>query len=113
MRVSRWLVVFLLVSGFTRTAAAQELPELNAPVNDLANVIDPESESAIDRMSRALKEKTGDVVVVVTVNTFEPYADVKEYAVKLFENHGKGIGEKGKDNGALILLAMKERKVWV
>ena len=113
MHVSRWLIVLLLVSSFGRTAAAQELPELNAPVNDLANVIDPESQSAIDRMSRALKEKTGDVVVVVTVDTFEPYADVKEYAVKLFENHGKGIGEKGKDNGALILLAMKERKVWV
>ena len=24
--------------------------------------------------------------------------------VKLFENHGKGIGEKGKNNGLLILL---------
>src|SRR4029077_17058380 len=24
-----------------------------------------------------------------------------------------GIGEKGKDNGALILLAVKERKVWI
>ena len=32
--------------------------------------------------------------------------------MKLFENHGRGIGEKGKDNGLLILLALNERRVW-
>ena len=64
-------------------------------------------------MIRALQAATGDVVVVATVPTIEPYGDIREYAVKLFENHGRGIGEKGKDNGLLILLALKERQVWV
>src|SRR5258708_39540157 len=36
---------------------------------------------------------------------------MQEYATKLFENHGKGIGEKNKSNGLLIVLALKERKV--
>ena len=40
----------------------------------------------MDRMIRALKEATGDVVVVATVPTIEPYGDIREYAVKLFEN---------------------------
>jgi uncharacterized protein len=115
MVVSRWSLVACLslsvLAGFSRTLSAQELPELNAPVTDFAKVIDAQNEEAIDRMSRALKEKTGDVVVVVSVPTIEPYADINEYTVKLFENHGKGIGEKGKDNGVVIVLAMKERKV--
>ena len=64
-------------------------------------------------MIRALKAATGDVVVVATVPTVEPYGDIREYAVKLFENHGRGIGEKGKDNGLLILVALKERRVWI
>ena len=64
-------------------------------------------------MIRALKAATGDVVVVATVPTIEPYGDIREYAIKLFENHGSGIGEKGKDNGLLILLALKERQVWI
>ena len=51
--------------------------------------------------------------MVATVPTIEPYGDIREYAVKLFENHGRGIGDKGKDNGLLILLAVKERKVWI
>jgi uncharacterized protein len=89
------------------------LPELTNPVNDFAHVIDPANASAIEAMIRKLKAATGDVVVVATVPTVEPYADINEYAVKLFENHGKGIGDKDKDNGLLIVLAMKERRVRV
>jgi uncharacterized protein len=88
-------------------------PELIAPVNDFANVIDSRSAAQIDRLIRSLKQASGDVVVVATVPTIEGYGDIREYAVKMFENHGHGIGEKGKDNGLLILLALKERKVWV
>ena len=82
-------------------------------MNDFAKVIDADSASAMDRMIRTLQAATGDVVVVATVPTIEPYGDIKEYAVKLFANNGKGIGQKGKNNGLLILLALKERRVWV
>lgn len=106
---------FIVGSAFSRIAAAQTapLPELTAPVNDFAHVIDPENAAAIDRMSRALKAASGDVVVVATVTDIDGYGDIREYANKLFENHGKGIGDKGKDNGLLIVLALKERQVWV
>src|SRR4029077_6300352 len=54
---------------------------------------------------------SGDAVVVATVPTIEPYGGIEEYAVKMFENGGRRIGQKGKDNGVLVLLALKERKV--
>jgi uncharacterized protein len=94
-------------------AAAPALPELIEPVNDFAHVIDPQSAAELDRVIRTLKAASGDVVVVVTVPTIEPYADIREYAVALFANHGRGIGERGKDNGLLILLAPDARRVWV
>jgi len=108
------IVLSVVVSGFGRTviaAADPPLPELTQPVNDFAHVIDESSAAEIDRMSRALQEKTGDVVVVAAVPTIEPYGSIEQYAVKLFENRGRGIGDKAKDNGVLILLAMKERRV--
>ncbi|MBZ5556925.1 MAG: TPM domain-containing protein [Acidobacteriia bacterium] len=107
------MTVAIVASGFSRTVAAQSpaLPELTQPVNDFAHVVDAASAAEIDRMSRALQSVSGDVVVVATVPTVEPFADINEYAVKLFENHGRGVGVKGKDNGVLILLAMKERRV--
>jgi uncharacterized protein len=104
-----WLVLVATVSAQSRN----DLPELTQPVNDFANVIDPENAAAIDKMIRSLMAKTGDVVVVATVPTIEPYGDIREYINKLFENHGKGIGEKGKNNGVLVLLALKERRVQI
>jgi uncharacterized protein len=105
------IVAALCASAGAAAQSSAPLPELTAPVNDFARVIDPESARRMDAMIRELQEKSGDVVVVATVDTVEPYGTVKEYAVKLFENHGLGIGQKGKDNGVLILLAMKERRV--
>src|SRR5262245_16572392 len=111
---SRFAVaVFIVLIGFTHvsTAADPPLPELTEPVNDFANVMDPASKTELDRLSRALKSASGDVLVAVTVQTYEPYPDITDYAVRLFENQGKGIGERGKENGVLIVLAIAERRV--
>ncbi len=114
MKVARrWPVVVSLAIAVASVAAQDALPELTLPVNDFAHVIDGPSTNAMDRMIRQLKGATGDVVVVATVPTIDPYGDIREYANKLFANHGRGIGDKGKDNGVLILLALKERKVWI
>jgi uncharacterized protein len=112
-----FILGFLVVTSATAVTVASQsarsLPELTAPVNDFAHVIDAASAADIERMSRALQAATGDVVVVATVGTIEPFGDIREMAVKLFENHGRGIGERGKDNGLLVLLAVRERRVWV
>src|SRR5207237_7832887 len=92
-------------------ASRRRLPGLTEPVNDFAHVVDAQSRAEMERMIRALQASTGDAVVVATTPTIEPYGDITEYAVKLFENRGRGVGQKGKDNGVLILLALKERRV--
>jgi uncharacterized protein len=110
------LAAILVCASITTAAqsANNELPELTQPVNDFAHVIDGASAAEMDRVIRALQAKTGDAVIVVTIPTIgSSYGDIREYAVKLFANHGRGIGEKGKDNGLLILLALEERRVWV
>ncbi len=112
-RSTRLCGVVVLVLLTIARASAQELPELTQPVNDFAGVIDPSSAAAIDALSRSLQRASGDVVVVATVETYAPYADIREYAVKLFENRGRGIGQRGRDNGLLVLLAVKDRQVWV
>jgi len=85
------------------------LPTLTAPVNDFAQVIDPGSAAELDRIIRVLQTTTGDVVVVTTIDTFAPYATIEEYAVRLFEK--AGIGTRKADSGALVLLAVNDRRV--
>ncbi len=107
------LMVLALIAAAGYVYAQAPISELTRPVNDFANVIDADSEAEIERRILALKQASGDVVVVATIDTFAPYADIRSYAVRMFENRGRGIGAKGKDNGLLILLAVKDRNVWV
>src|SRR5262245_64318094 len=94
---SRRMRALLIVCGLalcalavTATASAQpQPPELTKPVNDFTGRIDAAHTQQLDSMIRTLQQKTGDVVVVAVVDTVEPY-DIADYAVKMFENHGKG-----------------------
>lgn len=88
-------------------------PQLAGPVNDFASIIDPESRRELERRINALMSASGDVVVVVTVPNIQGFADINEFKVKMFENSGRGIGQKGRDNGLLIAVAVEERKVGV
>ncbi len=111
--VSIAAVLALLLCAPPPATAQPAPPELTAPVNDFAGVVDPESSRALDELIRALLAASGDTVVVATVKTFQPWGDVRSYATRMFENGGRGIGEKGKDNGLLVLLAVDDRQVWV
>src|SRR3954452_8772107 len=113
MRVCGLLLLCTLTPSRVTAGAFEEQnpPLLTAPVNDFAHLIDPDSAAELDRRIRALQNATGDVVVVATVPTFKPYGDIREYATKMFENGGRGIGAKGKDNGLLIVLAVEERQI--
>jgi uncharacterized protein len=105
------IVALLLSVLLAAPVFAQDTPELTGPINDFAGVIDPDSAQTMEMMIRALQQASGDGVVVATGDTFAPYGDIREYAVTMFENHGRGIGQRGKDNGALVLLAVKDRQV--
>jgi uncharacterized protein len=109
--MARLLAVVLIVFVAPCAAAQEPPPELTKPVNDFANVIDSSSEAAMESLIRSLHQASGDVVAVATVDTFAPYATLEEYAVEMFENRGRGIGAKGKDNGLLIVLAVRDRQV--
>lgn len=107
------LVLWLCVCATAALAQSGELPRLTRPVNDFAGVVDAESARRIEQTITALQAASGDVIVVATVPTIAPFGDIREYAVKMFQNGGRGIGQQGKDNGLLVLVAVQERRVWV
>jgi uncharacterized protein len=108
-------LLLLATLGLPRASSAQPpTPRLTEPVNDFGGVIDAQSRAELDRRIRALEQATGDTIIVVTIRTYQPdYADIREYAVKMFENRGRGIGEKGKDNGLLIVAAIDDRQIGI
>jgi uncharacterized protein len=113
------LVVLLVPLSIAHESLARQiaerdaLPALSEPVHDFAGVIDAPSERELDRLSRALQAATGDTLLVVTIDTASAQGDIRDYANELFENRGRGIGDRSKDNGLLILLAVQDRRVWI
>jgi uncharacterized protein len=114
--VTRLLLVLSLLVTLPRALLAQPAPPtLTGAVNDFGNVIDAASRQQIADLSARLEQATGDILVVATVDTVQPW-DIQSFATKMFENGGRGIGmsgKGGKDNGVLILLAVKDRRVRV
>ena len=86
---------------------AENVPRPDGRINDFANVISQEYRDKLTGIITELEEKTGAEIAVVTIASIAPH-DEKEYARMLFDNWKPG--KKGKDNGALILLAVKERR---
>jgi uncharacterized protein len=77
-------------------------------VNDFANILNENTKSNLELKLNQYEKQTGNEISVVTVKSLEDET-IETYAVKLFEVWG--IGKKGADNGALLLVAPNERKV--
>ena len=99
------LLTLLLV---TVTAAAYNFPPLSGRVVDQAGLLSATAEAKITAMLEAHEQKTGNQVVVVTLDSLEGEA-IEEYGVALGRHWG--IGQKEKDNGVLLLVAPNERRM--
>lgn len=100
-------ILFLAALAFTNRSFAEDVPQPSGRVNDFAGVLSPEYRDKLSGLIGELDEKTGSEIAVVTVTSIAPHDEVS-YARMLFDNWKPG--KKGKDNGVLILLAIKERR---
>jgi uncharacterized protein len=100
-------VVIFLLPAIQGQAAKTHWPQPAGYVNDFAHVISSDQALQIESLLSGLEQKTGAQVAVVTVDSVEG-GDIDGAAVDLFK--AWGIGKKGKDNGVLILAAIKDRK---
>lgn len=97
----------LTILLLTQLSYADEIPKPTGWVNDFGGVIPEEYRGKIARLIGELEQKTSAEVFVVTVNSIAPY-DEKSYARMVFDSWRPG--KKEKDNGVLVLLAIKERR---
>jgi uncharacterized protein len=89
-------------------AVAQTFPALTGRIVDQANVISADARRTIEPKLVDLETKSGIQLVVATVNSLEGQ-EIEPYANALFRNWK--LGEKTKNNGVLLLVAPKERRV--
>jgi uncharacterized protein len=95
-----------LLSSFP--ALALDFPVLSGRVVDAAGILDEGTRAALTRKLEELETKTTDQLVVVTLKSLQG-TSVEDFGVQLGRRWQ--IGQKGKDNGVLLIVAPNERKV--
>lgn len=88
--------------------AALAFPALTGQVVDTADMLDDQSKEHLSQMLKAHQQLTTEQVVVVTVPNLQG-TSIEDYGYQLGRHWG--IGQKDKDNGALLIVARDDRKV--
>jgi uncharacterized protein len=88
--------------------ALVELPAPRSYVMDTAHVLDSEKRERIERLLKELEQKTTDQIIVLTVPSTEG-EDIFNFAQR--QAMAWKLGQKGKNNGVLIVLAVKDHRV--
>ena len=98
--------VFLFAS--ITTQAAINFPKLTGQVVDNADLLSRSTETKLAQQLAAHENATSNQVVVVTLKDLQGYS-IEEYGYQLGREWG--IGQKGEDNGVLLIIAKAERKI--
>ena len=98
-------ILFVVISALS--VFGQKLPEQPNPpriVNDFANLLSPQEVQQLESKLRAYNDTTSTQIAIVVVPSLDGY-DPSEYAFALGKKWG--IGQKGKNNGILVLIKPK------
>lgn len=111
--MKKYIVLSLLLLLSFLGVQAQDIPEKPNPprlVNDFARQLNPTEIAQLESKLVAYNDSTSSQIVVVIVPTTGEYP-VGDYAFKIGREWG--VGQKGKDNGIVLLWAANDRKVFI
>lgn len=104
------LALLLAALSLATPAAAQDFHKLTGRVVDAAGIIPPADEAALTAKLQQLETQTSRQLVVATIPSLGDY-DIADYGFRL--GRAWGIGQRGADNGAILIVAPKDRQVRV
>jgi len=97
------LMVYLV---FLSSVQAQTFPEPTGFVVDQANILSESEEAQLTQKLQALKDQSNREFAVATIADLQGY-DIADYGYQL--GRAWGVGNEGKDDGLLLIIAPNER----
>jgi len=112
--INKLLVLIAATLLFLNAAVVSaEVAVPDRPLNhvvDLAGIIDANVETGLNRYLLELEQKTTAQMVVLTVRDLEG-EDIFDASLHIANDKWK-LGQKGKDNGVLLMISLNDRKYW-
>lgn len=100
-------ILLLLLTGIL-AGAGMDIPYLTGRVNDNAHVLTGNQLDSLSEMLLRHENLTTNQVVVLTIASLEGN-NIEDYAYRVFNEWG--LGQKGQDNGVLIVVAPNDRRM--
>jgi uncharacterized protein len=104
-------ILIILISSFLffpLSAHALDVPKLQGYINDYAGMMSPSTRSALEGELKAFEMSDSTQIVILTIPSLEGEV-IEDFGIKVAE--AWRIGQKGKDNGAIFIVAKQERKM--
>ena len=89
-------------------ASVPPFPELSGPVVDTAHLLPADVNAGLTQKLADYAQRSGTQLVIVTLPTLNGY-DIADYGYQLGRHWG--IGQKGKNNGVLLIVDAGEKKL--
>jgi len=99
------IISFFLASGL---ASALDVPPLRGRVNDYAGVMSQDQARSLEIQLAQFEQETGHQVALLTIPTLDG-EDIEGFSIRVAENWQ--IGKKGFDNGVILVVAVKDRRL--
>jgi uncharacterized protein len=106
--LKKLILLLCFVPGVLFACAQQLPPKSGTLVTDFTNTLSPSEKQQLESKLVAFSDTSSTQIAVVMLKSVGDY-DINDYAQKL--GRAWGVGQKGKNNGIVILVAMGDRKV--
>ncbi len=103
-----FLGLFFLAQAFLPYAYCLEVPALKGRVNDYGNILSTATETQLDHYLQQLEQTDSTQIAVLTIPSLEGES-LEGFSLKVVESWK--IGQAETDNGALLLVAVSDRKI--
>lgn len=104
-------LLYIILMAFPVLSVAQNFPaRSNRLVNDYTNTLSNSEKQTLEDKLVAYDNGTSVQIAIVIIQTLDDY-EISDYAFELGEKWG--IGQGGTNNGALILVSIDDRKMWI
>lgn len=102
------LLLFLLILSLYSSAHALDVPKLQGYVNDYADMISPSAKAELENELRTFEQTDSTQIVILTIPSLEG-EEIEDFGIKVGDTWK--IGQAGKDNGIIFIVAKQERKM--
>src|SRR5262249_5079791 len=101
-------LLLVALTAFSPANAEPKIPPLTGRIVDEANLFSADDRRALDAELAALEERSSDQLVIYPARSLQGY-EIEDLGYRLGRTWQ--IGQQGKDNGVILIVAPNERKV--